>query len=77
MGCPRRNSPADGLPNTGTRFTEITIHARLMLDEPGSDEKALWLFEKAEKTCLVTNSLAVPVTLDAEIASQHASGSVA
>jgi len=51
-----------------TRFTEITLHATLAVEEPGTDdEKALRRLGKAEKTCLVTNSLVVPVTLDAKV----------
>jgi peroxiredoxin-like protein len=51
-----------------TRFTEITIHAALTLEERDSHEaKALRLLAKAEKACLVSNSLAVPVRLEARV----------
>jgi organic hydroperoxide reductase OsmC/OhrA len=56
-----------------TRFTEITLHAALTLDALGKDDdKALRLLEKAEQTCLVTNSLAVPVKLDTKLVSAQA-----
>jgi organic hydroperoxide reductase OsmC/OhrA len=61
-----------------TRFTEITLHAALTLDELGTDDdKALRLLEKAKTTCLVTNSLAVPVGLDAKLLSARAAAAEA
>ena len=51
-----------------TRFTEITLHVALALqDAARAGEKAHRLLEKAEKTCLVTNSLDVPITLDVKL----------
>ncbi len=51
-----------------TRFTELTVHATLTLDgSDGSDAKALQLLEKAEKSCLISNSLSVPVKLEARV----------
>jgi peroxiredoxin-like protein len=50
-----------------TRFTGITIHVALSVDSEVSEDKALALLEKAEKSCLVTNSLAVPVELEARV----------
>ena len=51
-----------------TRFTQMTIHAELTLADPESDEKnARRALERAETTCLVTNSLAVPVELEARV----------
>ena len=51
-----------------TRFTRIAVHAELTLDDPASDENYAQLaLEKAEKDCLVTNSLAVPVELEARV----------
>jgi organic hydroperoxide reductase OsmC/OhrA len=40
-----------------TRFTRLVLHAELLV-VPGTDvEKAHRLLEKAEQTCLITNSL--------------------
>jgi len=52
-----------------TRFSEVRIDATLTLPagDAGSDEAALHLLEKAERTCLVSNSLAVPTKLAARI----------
>lgn len=48
-----------------TRFTRIAIQANLELGEPAASESAARrALEKAEKNCLVSNSLAVPVKLE-------------
>ncbi len=48
------------------RFTEFTLRVRL--NAPGQDrEKAQRLLEKAEKTCLITNSLRSNIHLHAEV----------
>ena len=53
------------------RFTELHVHARLKVP-PGVDpDRALRLLEKAEATCLVTNSLALSPTLTAEIVAEQ------
>lgn len=53
-----------------TRFTQITVHAELTLNDSVSDgDKAHRMLEKAERTCLVANSLAVPVELEARVVS--------
>jgi peroxiredoxin-like protein len=49
------------------RFTELHLHARLVLPAGGDAERAKRLLEKAEKACLVTNSLALQPTLAAEV----------
>jgi peroxiredoxin-like protein len=50
-----------------TRFTQIALRAQLTVP-PGTDaEKARRLLEKAEKACLITNSLAFTPTLSCEI----------
>ena len=54
---------ADGV----VRFTELRLHARLALPPGGNVERATRLLEKAEKGCLVTNSLALAPTLTTEI----------
>jgi organic hydroperoxide reductase OsmC/OhrA len=50
-----------------TRFTRLRIHARLTLAEGGDREKARRLLEKAEKACLVMNSLALASELVCEV----------
>lgn len=52
-----------------TRFTGFRIHARLALPPGGNAETGRRLLEKAEKTCLVTNSLGAPVELVSEVRS--------
>ncbi|MFI5168399.1 MAG: OsmC family protein [Thermoanaerobaculales bacterium] len=49
------------------RFTELRLHARLALPAGGDVERAKRLLEKAEKACLVTNSLALEPTLTIEV----------
>ncbi len=50
-----------------TCFTELHLHARLVLPADGDVERAKRLLEKAEKACLVTNSLVLVPTLAAEV----------
>ena len=54
---------ADGV----VRFTELRLHARLVLPPGSNVERATRLLEKAEKACLVTNSLALSPTLTTEV----------
>jgi peroxiredoxin-like protein len=56
---------ADGV----VRFTEIKLHARLTVPAGANEDRARRLLEKAEKTCLVTNSLKVEPTLTTEVVS--------
>jgi len=67
----RLEASAEGLLDRAervTRFTEITVRAILALDEAEAhQDEALRLLERAEKNCLVSNSLAVPVTLEARV----------
>lgn len=52
-----------------TRFTALALVARLAVP-PGVDaEKARRLLDKAERACLITNSLAVQPTLTCEVES--------
>lgn len=66
----RLECEADGLldrRDTVTRFVALHLRARLLI-APGQDaERATRLLEKAEKTCLVTNSLAFMPTLESEV----------
>ncbi len=48
-----------------TRFTKLRIVAELILPAGGGEDMALRLLEKAEQNCLVTNSLNVPIELQA------------
>jgi organic hydroperoxide reductase OsmC/OhrA len=54
---------ADGV----TRFTELRLHARLTLPAGADTERGRRLLEKAEKACLVTNSLKLEPVLAAEV----------
>lgn len=56
---------ADGV----VRFTEIKLHARLTVPAGANEDRGRRLLEKAEKACLVTNSLKVEPTLAAEVVS--------
>jgi peroxiredoxin-like protein len=49
------------------RFTAIQLHARLLLPAGADQEKARKLLEKAEKACLVGNSLRFEPTLEADV----------
>lgn len=50
-----------------TRFVGMRIHAELTLPPGQAEEKGRRLLEKAEATCLVTNSLDLEVELDATV----------
>lgn len=50
-----------------TRFTEIVLRARLAVPKGTEEERALRILEKAEKSCLVSASLATPIRLESEI----------
>jgi len=50
-----------------TRFTGMRIEAHLTLPMGGKEDAATRLLEKAEKTCLVTNSLDLEVELEARV----------
>jgi len=50
-----------------TRFTGFAVRARLALPAGGNEATGKRLLEKAEKGCLVTNSLAAPVALATEV----------
>lgn len=53
----------DGRP----QFIELHLHARLTMAADGNADRAERLLEKAEQTCLVTNSLKVEPKLTTEI----------
>jgi len=50
-----------------TRFVAMEIEAELALPADGSIEKGERILEKAEQTCLVSNSLAVEVKLESRV----------
>jgi len=50
-----------------TRFTELTLRARLEVPDATDQEKARRVLEKAEQSCLISNSLKVPVHLQADV----------
>lgn len=50
-----------------TRFTAVALHARLTLPAGGDLERGRHLLEKAEKSCLISNSLKLQPTLTAEV----------
>ena len=50
-----------------TRFTEIVLRPRLTVASGTDRERALWVLEKSERTCLVSASLSTPVRLEPEL----------
>jgi len=50
-----------------TRFTELHVRARLRVPEGTDTERARRTLEKAERGCLVTNSLLAESHLEAEV----------
>jgi organic hydroperoxide reductase OsmC/OhrA len=50
-----------------TRFTELHLHARLTLPAGSDVARGERLLEKAEKGCLVTNSLKIEPVLTADV----------
>ncbi|HUL82163.1 MAG TPA: OsmC family protein [Gammaproteobacteria bacterium] len=50
-----------------SRFTEVRVHARLTLPAGGDIERGKHLLEKAEKGCLITNSLKAEPVLTADV----------
>jgi organic hydroperoxide reductase OsmC/OhrA len=50
-----------------TRFTQIQLHARLVLPAGTDREKARRVLEKAENACLVANSLKFQPVLDVDV----------
>jgi organic hydroperoxide reductase OsmC/OhrA len=50
-----------------TKFTSFRVRATLEVPEGTRQEKAQRLLEKAEKTCLITNSMTADLYLEAEV----------
>lgn len=55
-----------------TRFVAVRIEANLTLPAGGNAELGRRLLEKAEKTCLITNSLRCEVTLEPRVSESGA-----
>jgi peroxiredoxin-like protein len=49
------------------RFTEVTVRARLEIPDGTDEAKARRLLEKAEQSCLISNSLKASVHLEADV----------
>lgn len=49
------------------QFTDFLVHATLEVPAGGNEEQARRLLARAEKSCLVTNSLKAAVRLEAEV----------
>jgi peroxiredoxin-like protein len=54
-----------------TRFTEITVRARLQVPGGTDEAKARRLLEKTEQSCLISNSLNAAVHLEAEVQTER------
>jgi len=52
-----------------TRFTEFTVTATLSVPPEVNEDRAYRLLQKAEETCLITNSLSSKVHLTASVSS--------
>jgi len=50
-----------------TQFTNFTVTAKLTIAQEGDENKAGVLLEKAEKYCLITNSMKAQSHLSAEV----------
>lgn len=53
-----------------TRFTDITLRAHLVVPGGTSHDKALRVLDKAERSCLISSSLACPVHLEPHVESR-------
>lgn len=53
----------------GFRITEIILLPKLIINHDGDKERAARLIEKAERNCLISNSINTRVTLEPEIVS--------
>ena len=51
----------------GTQFTAFHLNAKLEVSAGADHEKARRLLEKAERNCLITNSLVARVHLNSEV----------
>jgi peroxiredoxin-like protein len=51
----------------GLRFTEIVLRPRVTVAAGADRERAIKILEKAERSCLVSASLATPIRLEPEV----------
>jgi organic hydroperoxide reductase OsmC/OhrA len=52
-------------------FTAITLQIDLTVDV-SDEERARRLLEKAERSCIISNALSVPVSIEATVATERA-----
>jgi organic hydroperoxide reductase OsmC/OhrA len=50
-----------------SRFTEIVLRPRLRIPSDTDRDRALWVLQKSERSCLVSASLATPVGLEPDL----------
>lgn len=55
------------VPGVGFRFAELTLRPTVVVESETDAELARRLLEKAERACIVANSLAAPVRVQAEV----------
>lgn len=55
------------VPGVGFRFAELTLRPTVVVESESDTELARRLLEKAERACIVANSLAAPVRVQAEV----------
>jgi peroxiredoxin-like protein len=55
------------LDGQGYVMTEITLHPKLVISNPGDTERAARILEKAERHCLISNSIKAETKLEPEI----------
>ena len=55
----------------GYRITEIVLQPRLIVSEARDVERAGRILEKAERNCLISNSINTVVTIEPELASEY------
>ena len=51
----------------GFRFTQIVLRPAVIIEKDEERERAQRLLDKAERVCLVSRSLACPITLETKI----------
>jgi peroxiredoxin-like protein len=54
-----------------TRFTEIVLRPRLTIPQGTDHDRALWVLQKSEQTCLVSASLRTPIRIEPELVTTH------
>ena len=71
LGVVKFNSEAEGklekLEGQGLMITHITLRPKLVVQNGRDVERALRIFEKAEKHCLIANSICTETTLDPQV----------